>query len=74
MRDRSGDRPDFTIRDEGSILLLAPQNSRAEGWLALHVGFDNGYQPWWPTCIIERRYIGPIVDGITGDDLVIGFA
>jgi hypothetical protein len=62
----SGSSPssDFSLRDEGSILLLTPRTESARTWIAEHIGSDNGYQPWYPTVVIEPRYFGAILEGI----------
>lgn len=58
---------DFTLTDGGSVLLLKPSNDAAEEWLSDHIGEDNGYQPYWPTVVIETRYVEAILEGITDD-------
>lgn len=62
----SGSSPsaDFTIRNEGSILLLTPHTKPACNWIDEHIGSENGFQPWHPTVVIEPRYFGPILEGI----------
>ena len=60
----SSPSPDFTIRDEGSILLLTPHTEPARNWIDEHIARDNGYQPWFPTIVIERRYVEAILVGI----------
>jgi hypothetical protein len=61
---------DFLLENHGSIFLLKPQTPIATSWLEEHVGQDNGYQPYWPTCLVEHRYIADIVAGIQNDGLV----
>jgi len=56
--------PDFIIRDEGSILLSTPRTELARNWIDEHVGPDNGFQPWYPTIVIEPRYVIAILEGI----------
>jgi hypothetical protein len=63
--------PDFSIENHGSILLLRPHSDAGKTWLSEHIGKNNGYQPYWPTVVIETRYAASIVDGITIDGLVI---
>jgi hypothetical protein len=63
--------PDFSIENHGSILLLRPHSAGAKTWVEENIGQDNGYQPYWPTAVIEPPYVGAIVDGITTDGLVI---
>ena len=60
----SPSNPDFTIRDEGSILLLTPHTEPARNWIDEHIGRDNGFQPWYPTVVIEPCYVIAILEGI----------
>jgi hypothetical protein len=60
----SPSNPDFVIRDEGSLVLLTPRTEPARSWIHEHIGADNGFQPLYPTVVIEPRYVGPILDGI----------
>ena len=61
--------PDFIIQNEGSIFLLRPQSEQAVAWVDEHIGPDNGYQPQYPTVLIEHRYVAPILEGIRNDGL-----
>ena len=63
--------PDFTIRDEGSILLLTPHTEPAHDWIHEHIGRNNGYQPYFPTIVIERRYVSDILGGIDSAGLAV---
>jgi hypothetical protein len=56
--------PDFIIRDEGSIVLLTPLTEPARTWIHEHIGPDNGFQPYYPTVVIEPRHLQPILEGI----------
>lgn len=56
---------DFLLENHGCILLLRPQTVSARIWIDDHIGKDNGYQPYYPTVVIEPRYVGDIVAGIT---------
>lgn len=68
----SGSSPsDFSIRDEGSILLLTPHSEPARAWIHEYIGPDNGYQPYFPTIVIERRYVDAILDGIRESSLEV---
>jgi len=62
--------PDFSFRDEGSIVLLTLSPSAHE-FVEECIGSDNGFQPYWPTVVIERRYAQDIVEGILADGLVL---
>jgi hypothetical protein len=69
----SGSSPtvDFACENHGSIFLLRPLTPSATSWLEEHIGQDNGFQPYWPTCVIEHRYIWPILEGIQNDGLAV---
>jgi hypothetical protein len=62
---------DFILRDEGSIVLLTPCTDAAHEWLDENIGQDNGYQPMWPTVVIERRYAQDILEGVIAEGMVV---
>ena len=68
---------DFTIQNVRGIILIEPHTDTARVWLEENIGHDNGFQPWWPTVVVERNYMGDIIDGmqeygltVIGDDEV----
>ncbi|MGH2506550.1 MAG: hypothetical protein ACRDHZ_03905 [Ktedonobacteraceae bacterium] len=63
--------PDFTVQNEGSIVLLHPHTDAARSWVDENIGEDNGYQPMWPTVVVEHRFIADIVNGIQMDELEV---
>ena len=63
--------PDFSFRDEGSIVLLTPLSPSAHEFIEERIGSDNGFQPYWPTVLIERRYFDDIAEGILAENMVI---
>ena len=63
--------PDFLVENQGSIFLLIPQTDSARIWIDDHIGRDNGYQPYYPTVVVEHRYIADIVAGIQDDGLAV---
>ena len=63
--------PDFHVENHGSIFLLLPLTPAARIWTDEHIGPDNGFQPYYPTVVVEHRYISDIVDGIQNDGLVL---
>jgi hypothetical protein len=63
--------PDFQVENHGSIFLLIPQTPAARVWIDDHIGKDNGYQPHYPTVVVEHRYIADIVRGIQNDGLEV---
>jgi hypothetical protein len=62
---------DFIVENHGSIILLRPITDAAREWVQEHIGEDNGYQPYWPTVLVEPRYLGPIIDGIVEHGLSV---
>jgi len=67
----SSPTPDFELQSHGSIFLLIPQSTSARIWVDDHIGKDNGYQPHYPTVVVEHRYISDIVEGIRNDGLAV---
>ena len=63
--------PDFSFRDEGSIVLLTPLSPSAQQFVEERIGSDNGFQPYWPTVVIERRYAQDILEGVIAEGMVI---
>jgi hypothetical protein len=56
--------PDFKIENQGSIFLLRPLSDAAHRWVKEFIGEDNGYQPYFPTILIEHSFICGVIDGI----------
>ena len=63
-------QPDFLLENHLSIYLLKPVSNAAKFWLEEHIGRDNGFQPYWPTVVIEPRYVTQIIEAIRADMLV----
>jgi len=61
--------PDFLVESHGSIFLLKPLTPTATSWVEEHIGRENGYQPYFPTIVVEHRYFAEIVAGIQNDGL-----
>jgi hypothetical protein len=64
-------QPDFVVENHGSIFLLRPQNESAIAWIDEHIGSENAYQPYFPTIVVEHRFIADIVAGILSDGLAV---
>ena len=62
--------PDFSFRDEGAIVLLTPLSPSAHEFVEERIGRD-GFQPFWPTVVIEKRYAQTILEGALAEGLVI---
>ena len=63
--------PDFSFRDEGSIVLLTPLSPSAHEFVEERIGSDNGFQPYWPIVVIERRYAQDILEGVIAEGMVV---
>jgi len=72
MANRNGKpaRPDFSVRDEGSLILLTPVSPAGHEWADEFIS-KEGYQPWLPTRVIEARYFPPICEAILAASLVL---
>lgn len=62
---------DFALVNHGSIATLTPQTPAALAWVEENIGEDNGYQPYWPSVVIEANYLEAVVEGIETDGLSI---
>jgi hypothetical protein len=63
-------KPDFVVENHGSIFLLRPLTPMARSWVDEHIG-NNGFQPYYPTVVVEPRYIADIAHGAQADGLVV---
>lgn len=63
-------RVDFILEDHGSILFLHPQNKSAEDWVNASVS-QEGYQPNWPSVLLERRYAQALVEGVQSEGFTV---
>jgi hypothetical protein len=61
---------DFRVEFHGSIVLLCPLTKPGLRWVSKNIGADNGYQPYWPTVVLEPRYLADFITGIRRDGLV----
>jgi hypothetical protein len=62
--------PDFVLEDCGSILFLHPQNQSATDWINSFVSRE-GYQPNWPSVLLEPRYVSDLIQGLQNDGFVV---
>jgi hypothetical protein len=69
-RRTPSEKHDFTVEHHSSIVLLRPNTKRGIAWANKNIGADNGYQPYWPTVILEVRYIEDVLKGIARLGLV----
>ena len=63
-------KADFRIENHGSICLVHPLNASGRAWMEENIGATNGFQPYFPTVVIEPRYLADILAGIRADRLV----
>ena len=61
---------DFRIEFHGAIILLVPLTRSGCAWADKNIGADNGYQLYWPTVILEPRYVDDVLVGIRRKGLV----
>jgi len=61
----------FSARITEAFFFSDHLHPSATSWLEKHIGQDNGFQPYWPTCVIKHRYIWPILEGIQNDGLAV---
>ena len=69
-RRKPTEKHDFTVRYEGGLVLLVPNTKLGINWANHNIGADNGYQPYWPTVILEHRYVEGVLAGIARLGLV----
>ena len=60
---------DFTVQNEGSIVILHPHGHAAQEWIEEHIPEDA--QRWGTGVVIEPRYFADIAAGIQADGLEI---
>lgn len=65
--NRTETEPDFILDGSGSVYLLRPRSESARNWIDQNIGPDNGFQPYYPTVVIEHRYVADILEGIAAD-------
>jgi hypothetical protein len=71
VNDSPGGAMDILVENHGSIVLLRPLTDAARLWVEDHIGPDNGYPPYWPTVLVEPRYVAPILKGMWADGLKV---
>jgi hypothetical protein len=50
---------------------LTPLSPSAHEFVEERIGSDNGFQPYWPTVVIERRYAQDILEGVIAEGMVV---
>lgn len=62
---------DVLIEDHGSVSFLQPLTCVACDWVGKNIGPDNGFQPFWPTAIVQRRYAANIAESMRNAGLIV---
>lgn len=70
LRQTSESISDFVIESHGSIVLLRPLTESGRRWVEEKVR-QEGFQPIWPTVLIEPRYVTDILRGIAEAGLAV---
>ncbi len=70
LKKKTAIKANFRIEFHTSIYLIVPLCASAREWLDDSIGKNNGFQPYWPTAIVEPRYLTEIIAGIRRDGLV----
>lgn len=63
--------PDFRFENHFSICLLHPLTDAAREWVDEHIGADNGYQPQYPSILLEPRFCAAVLEGIAESGLLV---
>ena len=62
-------RADFSFADHGSVCLLTPLTDAAEAWVDENL--PDSAMTFGSAVVIEPRYAGPILEGISADGLEV---
>jgi hypothetical protein len=60
---------DIVIENHGNIFLLCPTSRSGREWIEENFGHQNEFQPYWPTVVVEPRYVADIVNGVQTNNL-----
>jgi hypothetical protein len=63
--------PDFRFENHFSVCFLHPLTDTARAWVDEHIGQDNGYQPQYPSVLLEPRYCSDVLIGLQRDGLTV---
>jgi hypothetical protein len=63
--------PDFLLENHLSIFLICPLTESARAWLEENIDAAGSFQPYWPTVVVEYRYIADIIEGIQNDGMAV---
>lgn len=63
---------DFELDNHGCLFLLRPLTTLAREWTNEHLPLEHPETQFFAgASVVEPRYIGPIVEGIVADGLVV---
>jgi hypothetical protein len=62
---------DFLTWWDESLFMLRPVSAEAELWVEEYIDRDSGYQPFWPTVVVERRDLVGFLKAICDEEFVI---
>ena len=59
---------DIRVNNTSSIAIITPLTRKAKRWIEVNVSRE-GYQPYWPSLVVEARYLHDILTGMVNDGL-----
>ena len=63
--------PDFRLENHFSIFLIRPLTESARAWLEHNIDAAGSFQPYWPTVVVEPRYVADLLEGIRNDGMAV---
>lgn len=63
---------DIDVTDGGSVNIVTPLTDTATDWINENVS-DEGYHPYWPSLVVESRYLGDLLFGMQSDGLTLTY-
>lgn len=61
---------DFTLYNHGSVVVLTPNTKAGKAWMQDNIDVENA-QVWGKGVVVEPRYVGAILDGLTAEGLTV---
>lgn len=61
---------DFTLYNHGSVVVLTPNTKAGKAWMQANIDVENA-QVWGKGVVVEPRYVGSILDGLTAEGLTV---
>ena len=63
---------DIVVKGGDSIFFFDPVSDEAVDWITRFVS-QEGYQPYWPTVLVEHRYVQGLVNAAINDGLEVEY-